>query len=141
MSSCTCRHNFHTCTCSPPHTELTLTEENLTSLLEGVKDLDGVIGVTFYLHIPVSRQSEIQRQYSSITQRRQEYCRYWLTYHPSPSWLVVANALYMKDECGALEVLQKFYLKGEHKHTVHEPEWGFDVDINNYLQVYYFNNK
>ena len=86
--------------------------------------MDETAGVTFYLHIPFSKQSEIQSQYSSITQHRQEYCRYWLTYHPSPSWLVVANALYMTDEHGALEVLQKFYLKGEHKHTVHEPEWG-----------------
>ena len=96
------------------HTELTLTVDNLTSLLEGVNNLDGALGMTLFLHIPDSKRSEIQEQYSSISQRRQEYCRYWLTQHPSPSWLVVANALYMTGEHGALEVLQKLYLKGEH---------------------------
>ena len=116
---CTYRHNIHASTCSPSHTEFTLTEENLTSLLEGVKNLDSV---TVCLHIPYAKRSEIRKQYSSVSQHRQEYCQYLLTHHPSPSWLVVAEALYRAGEHGALEVLQKFYLKGEHIHTVHEPE-------------------
>ena len=105
------------CTC-PPHTELSLTEDNLTSLLEGVKDLDIVGGLAYYLHIPSSKQSEIHSQYNSVPQQRQEYSRYWITHHPSPSWLVVANAVHMTGECVALEVLQKFYLKGEHTCTL-----------------------
>ena len=104
------------CVCSWPHTEPTLTEENLTSLLERVKSLDHV---ATNLHIPGSKKNEIQRQYSSISQRRQQYCRYWLSDHPAPSWLVVADTLYRTGEYGALEVLQKFYLKGEH---IHVPE-------------------
>ena len=59
--------------------------------------------------------SHSQKLYGNISQHRQEYCQYFLTYHPCPSWLVVANALYMSHEHGALEVLQKFYLKGELK--------------------------
>lgn len=70
-------------------------------------------GVTGYLHIPLSKRVEIKRQYSSASQRRQEYSRYWLAHHPCPSWLGVADALYMSREHGALEVLQRFYLKGE----------------------------
>ena len=99
-----------------PHTEPTLIEENLTSLLERVEDLDGVAAD---LHIPRSKRDEIKRQYSSISQRRQQYCCYWLSDHPAPSWLAVADTLYRKRDHGALEVLQKFYLKGEH---IHVPE-------------------
>ena len=54
----------------------------------------------------------MEQQYRSVPQRKQAYWEYWLTHHPSPSWLVVANALYMVNEYGALEVSQKTYLKG-----------------------------
>ena len=55
---------------------------------------------------------EMEQQYRSVPQRKQAYWEYWLTHHQSPSWLVVANALYMVNEYGALEVSQKTYLKG-----------------------------
>ena len=76
--------------------------------------MDGYGGVADYLHIPASKREEMQGQYSSISQHRQQYCRYWLSDHPAPSWLVVADSLYLTREHGALEALQKFYLKGEH---------------------------
>ena len=76
--------------------------------------MDRAGGVATFLHIPDSKRNTIKRQYSSISQRRLQYCRYWLSDHPAPSWLVVADALYIRREHGALDVLQKFYLKGEH---------------------------
>ena len=91
--------------------------------------MDGVGGVAFFLHIPDSKEGEIQNRSISASQRCQEYSRHWLSHHPSPSWLVVANALYIIGEHGALEVLQKFYLKGEYI-----PEWELMGNlVNNYL--------
>ena len=90
-------------------TEATLTLENLTSLLEGVRVLDIMAD---FLHIPDNKQVEIRRQYSNISQQKQEYWQYFLSQHPTPSWLIVADALYLTGEHGALEVLRKLYLKG-----------------------------
>ena len=71
--------------------------------------------VSVQLHIPDSKRWEIKKLYLS----KQAYWQYWLTHHPSPSWLVVADALYMQYEHGALKVLQKMYLKGKsHVHTL-----------------------
>ena len=43
------------CACTyTQHIELTLTMENLTSLLERVKNLDGLCGVAIFLHISFS---------------------------------------------------------------------------------------
>ena len=108
-------HGTHMCTCPPSHTEPTLTVENLSSLLEGVKDWGNVVK---WLHIPHSKQVEMNKQYGGVSKCKQAYCEYWLTHHPSPSWLVVANALYVRKEHEALAVLQKLYLKGKpHAHT------------------------
>ena len=75
--------------------------------------------MAMWLHIPYSKHREMRVQYRSVSQRKQAYLEYWLTHHPSPSWLVVANALYKRYEHGALKVLQKVYLKGKpHVHTL-----------------------
>ena len=65
------------------------------------------------LHIPRSKQEELQQQYPSTSHRRRAYSTYYLTHHPAPSWQIVATALYDVKEMGALEVVQKLYLKGE----------------------------
>ena len=85
---------------SPTDPSLTLT--NLTQLLKDVWDL---VNVTAYLDISRS-------VYDSITSRKA--CWEWyLNNHPCPSWRHIANALYMKNEYGMLEVLKSRYLKGE----------------------------
>ena len=92
------------------HTESTLTLDNLTSLLDGVvEDLDRVAS---WLHIPLSKHRELEQQYG-WKQRPRAYSTYFITKHPSPSWILVANALWKSGELGALEVVQKLYLKGE----------------------------
>ena len=62
--------------------------------------------------------SEILAGYRSILQN----CRgqvniaradYIIDHHPAPSWTVVANALWYWTAAGALEIVQKLYLKGE----------------------------
>ena len=99
-----------TLTTCVPHTEPTLTLDNLTSVLEDVQNVERVIP---WLQIPPSKQQEINQQYDRITQRIRAYCEYLLTHHPAPSWKWVAVVLWDKQEHGALEMLQKVCLKGK----------------------------
>ena len=93
---------------SPTDPSLTLT--NLTQLLEDVRDF-GL--VTIDLDIPPSVYSSIDTQQSSESERRKACWEWYLNNHPCPSWCHIANALYMRDEHGVLEVLKSRYLKGE----------------------------
>ena len=94
------------------HTEPSLTLDTLTSVLDGVQHLDGGVGVGAYLQIPDSKRDELQHQYDR-RQLPRAYSTVFLTDNPSPSWSTVALALWEAKEHGALEVVQKLYLKGE----------------------------
>ena len=90
-----------------------MTLDNLTSVLDGVQNLDDDDGgVTDWLQIPRSKRDELQGQYER-RQLSRAYSTYYLSKHPSPSWSIAAFALWEKGEHGALEVVQKLYLKGE----------------------------
>ena len=65
-----------------------------------------------YLHIPSSKQRQLQQQYDR-GQVNTACADYIIDHHPSPSWMIVANALWFWGEAGALEMVQKLYLKGE----------------------------
>ena len=93
----------------PTHVEPSLTLGNLTSVLDSVQDLDYV---ATWLQIPSSKQDELKQQYDRREVKR-GYTVYFVTQHPSPSWMIVALALLVTREHGALEVVQKLYLKGE----------------------------
>ena len=92
--------------------------ENLYTVMksvseEGLGDEDEM-GVVDWLHIPVSKQKELEQQYPVVSQQRKRaYSAYYLAHHPGPSWRIIANALWRSKEHGALEVVQKLYLKGE----------------------------
>ena len=106
MSTSTHTHT-HTLT---RHTEPTLTVDNLTAVLDSVQEhMDSVL---LYLHIPYFKQGQLQQQYDSgqVNTARADYI---IDHHPSPSWIIVANALWRLRAAGALEVVQKLYLKGE----------------------------
>ena len=90
------------------HTEPSLTLDTLTSVLDGVQNLDGIVE---WLQIPDSK-IELKRQFDR-RQLPRVYSTVFLTDNPSPSWSTVAFALWEKGEHGALEVVQKLYLKGE----------------------------
>ena len=92
------------------HTEPTLTVDNLTAVLDSVQEYMNI--VIDDLHIPDSKQRQLQQQYDSgqVNTARAEYI---IRYHPSPSWTIIANALWYYREAGALEMVQKLYLKGE----------------------------
>ena len=96
----------------PTHPEPSLTLDNLTSVFDGVKDMDGIDGVADWLQISDSKRDELQQQYGG-RERTRAYTAYYITQHPAPSWRIVALALWEAGEHGALEVVQKLYLKGE----------------------------
>ena len=74
--------------------------------------LDRIFSVVDWLHIPVSKQDELEQQYPVVAQRRRAYSTYFLTHHPALCWSIIATALYEEMEIGALEVVQKLYLRG-----------------------------
>ena len=74
---------------------------------------ESIFNVVEWLHIPISKQRELQQQYPVVAQRKRAYSAYYLAHHPGPSWRIIANTLWQTEELGALEVVQKLYLKGE----------------------------
>ena len=89
--------------------EPSLTLDTLTSVLDGVQRLDNV---GEWIQIPYYKRYELKRQYDRI-QLPRVYSTVFLTDNPSPSWSTVAIALCEAGEHGALEVVQKLYLKGQ----------------------------
>ena len=86
-----------------------MTLDALTSVLDGVQNMDSV---GMWLQIPYAKQDELEQQYDR-RQLPRAYSTYFLTQHPCPSWSIVALALWQRGELGALEMVQKLYLKGE----------------------------
>ena len=91
------------CSLFSPPTDPTLTLTSLTQLLGSVEDWDLF---SAWLNISVS----VYRKHYEP----QRLCEWYLTHHPAPSWLQVADALYSRGEHDILEVLrsQVHYLKG-----------------------------
>ena len=92
-------------------TDPTLTLTSLTQLLVSVRKWDQL---RQYLHIPRVVYLDIMGQYHDEAQRVQSWCEWYLTHHPAPSWLHVANGLYFCKEHNILDDLksQVQYLKG-----------------------------
>ena len=82
------------------------------TVMEGVSE-GGLDSVGDWIHIPVSKQQELQQQYPVVAQLKQAYSAYFLTHHPAPCLRIIATALYNGGELEALEVVQKLYLRGE----------------------------
>ena len=87
-----------------------MTLDNLTSVFDGV--VENIDIVAAWLQIPDSKKYELKQQYDG-RERTRAYTAYYITQHPAPSWRIVALALCQAEEHGALEVVQKLYLKGE----------------------------
>ena len=94
------------------HTEPSLTLDTLSSVLGGVQRLVDFGDVCSWLQIPRSKQDELEQQ----CDRRQLLKAFstvlsFLTENPYLSWSTVALALWENGELGALEIVQKLYLK------------------------------
>ena len=92
------------------HTEPTLIVDNLTAVLDSVQG--NMRSVIVWLQISFFQKSELQQQYDR-GQVNRVYAEYFISNNPCPSWTIVANALWILYEAGALEMIQKLYLKGE----------------------------
>ena len=105
----------HLVTCiNPLHSDSTVTVTNLWNVLKGVGLWFGDgMGLVECFAIPESRYWEIA--YCTEGDRRQCFLEYWVATHPAPSWMVVAEALYLLrrvDSRQALEVVRRKYLIG-----------------------------
>ena len=114
----TCGSN-DVCVLFPP--EPTLTVSNVYDALVEVKELD-LMGDG--LKIPKSKQQDINRRYSSDSQRKHAIIEEFISNHPAPSWRLVAEFLYKINTggsiihpkfgkyLGALQTIKRKYLKG-----------------------------
>ena len=78
--------------------------------------------VLLFLHIPNSEQNQLQQQYDrgQVNTARADYI---IDHHPSLSWTIVADVLWFWRAAGALEMVQKLYLKGKpcaHSYRIEE---------------------
>ena len=99
------------CSYFSPPTDPTLTVSSLAQLFGNGMDWEEF---GYWLHIPNFVCWDIWNQYYDEALRVQYWCEWYLTHHPAPSWLYVADALYSKGEHDILDVLRSkvHYLKG-----------------------------
>ena len=97
-------------------TDPTLTPDNLTRVLEIMEDRQWN---TFaqYINLPTSEQNKIRSQHASVRDRKLALPHVFISAHPTPSWELVAHALYQTgvwgDSCHrALEYLQQHFPTG-----------------------------
>ena len=96
-------------TCPLPHTEPTLTIENLTNAMDTVLDVNDV---AYCFDIPFSKRWEIEVTHPNVVDRRQVLFRYYITRHPAPTWLQVADAMWEGKDTALFKV-NSLYLRGK----------------------------
>ena len=69
--------------------------------------------VTEWLDIPRSKSSEIASTLPNIADRRPELSRYYITHHPTPTWLQVADAMWVMQQDTVLSKVNSLYLRGK----------------------------
>ena len=95
------------------HTDLTITTEKLMELFapldpEEIDELAGLLG------LPQSERDRIQKDYQSITQRKETYLDLYVHQHPCPDWREVAEVLcsypfYLHQQA---DLVENTYVKG-----------------------------
>ena len=69
--------------------------------------------VADWLDIPRSKQREIASTHPNIADRRRGLSTYYVTHHPTPSWLQVADAMWEEQQDTALLQVNSLYLRGK----------------------------
>ena len=80
--------------------DMTFTPMNVLRAVREVKDTDRL---GQYLGIPVSKQDEIKRQFSSEAQQRNAHINYFIEHDPEASWRSVICVLDRMDEPDSVE--------------------------------------
>ena len=95
-------------------TDPTLTSDNLTRVLEIMQDVWWHYFAQ-YIHLPDSERDKIKSQHASNRDCKLALPHVFISAHPTPSWELVAHALYQMgdDSCHrALEYLQQHFPTG-----------------------------
>ena len=71
------------------------------------------------LHLPLSKVAEIDRNYSSPTQRREAYLDLYVTAHPCPDWKQIAEALSRVGFQHKANVVESTYVQGTRMIPMH----------------------
>ena len=72
------------------HVGVAFTISNAQKAVERVENVDSL---GLYLHVPLSKQDEIQRQFSRLPQQKQTLIKYWKDCNPRASWRSLIAAL------------------------------------------------
>ena len=86
--------------------DMTFTPVNVLRAVREVKDTD-VLG--FYLGVPVSKQDEIKRQFSSEAQQRKAYINYFIEHDPEASWRRVICVLDWMNQPDSVEAADNIH--------------------------------
>ena len=68
------------------------------------------------LDIPPSLLGEIQRRYSTDTEKNLAYTDYYVKYHPDASWINITLKLYVIKEFAAARESKSFMSTGKYCH-------------------------
>ena len=93
-----------------------MTVENVTRVFNKIKGdkLEEVMGGLGGLGIPSSLREEIQRRYSTDTEKIHAYADYYVNYHPGASWDHLIGRLYQSQELTAARESKSFMSTGEY---------------------------
>ena len=80
------------------HVGVAFTTSNAQQAVETVKRLWGHLELGYWLHVLHSKQAEIQRQFSRLSQQKQALIKYWMNHNPRASWRCLIVALDAMEE-------------------------------------------
>ena len=93
------------------NTDLTITTKKVNDLFSTMKD-EWVDSVGGWLDLPVSKTSEIKRNYHSPAQRREAYIDVYVNEHPYPTWKRLSEVLHRFGLHNQADEVERTYLQG-----------------------------
>ena len=75
------------------HIGVAFTTSNVQKAVERVERVWGGGQLAYWLCVPVSKQNEINRQFSRLPQQKQALIKYWKDWNPRASWRSLIAAL------------------------------------------------
>ena len=96
-----------------------MTVDNVTQIFNKIGDKwEKVTGGRFGLDIPSSLLEEIQRRYSTDTEKIHACADYYVNYHPKASWEDLTGTLYMNMKFAAARESKSFMSTGKYCHYI-----------------------
>ena len=97
----------------------TMTVDNVTQVMDKIEGdkWEVVMGLGGF-DIPRSLLEEIQRRYSTVTEKIHAGVDYYLDYQPDASWEHLTTRLYVKNEFAAIRESKSFMSTGKYCHYI-----------------------